>query len=153
MSASESMIYFLMDDNQLKIVNWKSREILFTSECMNEHLPFYVPTASRKIIAFDDKLFIQHNDYITILNSIDGHFIRTIHLQPIFHFLIDRSKSCILIMSKIDDNNLKKLVYYDFEGRMLQEYDLLNYSNILKLNIVSQGGVIFLDDANQQLYV
>jgi hypothetical protein len=56
-------------------------------------------------------------------------------------------------MSKIDEHNLKKLVYYDFEGTVLQEYDLLNYPNTLKLNLVSQGGVIFLDDANQNLYV
>jgi hypothetical protein len=62
--------------------------------------------------------------------------------------LIDRKERKLIVVS----DDLKRLVYYTFEGEVVYENELTNFPDGMKYFIDHRGNIIFFDDIKNTIY-
>ncbi len=62
--------------------------------------------------------------------------------------MIDRKERKLIVVS----DDLKRLVYYTFEGEVVYENELTNFPDGMKYFIDHRGNIIFFDDIKNTIY-
>ncbi len=62
--------------------------------------------------------------------------------------MIDRKERKLIVVN----DDLKRLVYYTFEGEVVYENELTNFPDGMKYFIDHRGNIIFFDDIKNTIY-
>lgn len=131
----------------LYIYDWNIK-LQLTLRTNNVDLNFHIPANTTQIECFDSKFFLRHKTYISVINQNDGKLIRYLNGISATRFLIDRREKYLIAIS----DDLKKLVYFTFEGEIIYENEMTNFPDGLKYFIDHRGGIIFFDDVKAMMF-
>ena len=132
LDALKSMLY---------IYDWNIK-LQLTLRTNNVDLNYYLPNNTTQIESFESKIFLKHKNYISVINQSDGKFIKSFNGITAAKFLIDKKERYLITIS----DDMKRIVYYTFDGEIIYENEMINFPENLKYFIDYNGRIIFFDD-------
>ena len=122
--VNDSYLYCISNkttNKPLFIYNWKLQLITSLGQRDNPKRPFFFPSDIKQIDNKDGKYFWLNSKSLTVINELNGSIQNSVDLNA-DKFIFD-SKSNLILICKTS----KKLVFFSYDGCLLQEFDLYNF--------------------------